>query len=87
MDRVSFGVSNPGNAMRYKIVRGAQDDGSLLCQRQIGFVCVVSPDNQFGALWARVQFKPMIGPCRLNRCNGQQKLIKAHLNVDGKTLL
>src|SRR6266705_2567942 len=88
MDRVSFWVSNPGNAMRLtKIVRCAQADDSLLHQCHIGFICVVSPDNQFCTLWARVQDQPVIGQCCINRRNGQQKLTKAHLNMDRNTIL
>lgn len=70
-----------------KIVRCAQAYGSLLHQCHIGFICIVSADNQFCALWAGVQDKPVIGQCRLNRRNGQQKLTKAHLNMDGNTVL
>src|SRR6266702_554307 len=88
MARVSFWVSNPGNAMRLtKIVRCAQADDSLLHQCHIGFICVVSPDNQFCTLWARVQDQPVIGQCCINRRNGQQKLTKAHLNMDRNTIL
>src|SRR5258708_3757883 len=87
MYRISFWVSNPGNSMRLKkIVRCAQAYGSLLHQCHIGFICIVSPDNQFCTLWARVQYKPVIGQCRINRRNGQHKLTKAHLNMDGRTI-
>src|SRR5260370_7429814 len=88
MDMVSLWVSNPGNAMRLtKIVRGAQAYGSFLHQCPIGFICVVSPDNQFCTLWARVQDQPVIGQGRIDRRNGQQKLAKAHLNMNGNTIL
>ena len=88
MDRISFWVSNPGNAMRLtKIVRRAQAYTPLLCEYRIGPVCVVNPDAQFCPRWARIQVQSVIGHCRLNRRNGQQKLTKAHLYMDGKTIL